>query len=232
MGIILDIIIIAICAFIVYRSYKKGVIKMALSLASGVVSFIVAKSFSGVFKDFLYDKFVLNSVSDGIEDSLMSMAESEDGVFNLAKMFEDMPDALKQIIDKFNVSGDKLGELCSGKTEAGAEVVEEVAEYIASPLATTISNVLAFAILFIGTFILFTLATFIIDKVFKLPILNGINKTLGIVVGVLKAVVFVFVAAVLLSLVATIFGNIDGFILNDLIESSLLMKLFYSISIF
>ena len=60
-----------------------------------------------------------------------------------------------------------------------------VGEYISDvwSIHEGISNILAFIIIYVLSYIAFSILTPIVDKCFKLPLIDGINKMLGFILG-------------------------------------------------
>ena len=65
---------------------------------------------------------------------------------------------------------------------------------------------IAFAALFFGALILLNLVCFVLDKVAKLPILNGTNKLLGFAFGVLEALMLGIVLAHISATLCSAYG--------------------------
>ncbi len=63
-------------------------------------------------------------------------------------------------------------------------------EFISDNLYTPeiVSNIFAFIIIYVASFVVFAVLIFMIDKCFKLPVLNQINKVLGFVLGAILSV--------------------------------------------
>ena len=64
----------------------------------------------------------------------------------------------------------------------------------------------------------------ILDGLSKLPILNGINKTLGAVLGILAACFLLAAITYILGVLVGVFGSTS--MLNQLVETSSLFRLF------
>lgn len=232
-SLVLDAVIIIICAFIIIRALKNGLIKSAMGMIKGILSFIAAYAFTPVLGDIIYKNFALEKISEGIRKTIESLSATESGTFNLAKMVEDMPSALKQIIDRYGASQGELEKMCGGITDGGEKVVSDVADYIAQPVADMISSAVAFIIIFIGVFIALTLIAIVLDAVFHLPLLNSANKLLGLVFGVAEAlIVAVFLSSVLAALF-TALGSVDSSLFGEHVaENSYVVKFFSSVDLF
>ena len=148
-------------------------------------------------------------------------------------MFKDMPDSLKQIIDRYAVDSGKLGEMCENVTEGTSDIVASVARYIAAPIADAVSSAVAFILIFIGVFLALSIVTFIIDAIFHLPVLNGVNKTLGLLFGAAEAVILAVLLSNVLATIITALGSVDPTLFGEhVIESSFIMKYIASVDLF
>ncbi len=191
-NLLLDVIIIAVMAASIIYGYKNGFVKSLMSLASGVVSVLVAYTFTPMLSTWLNAKYILGAISKGIAETFASAAKATgeaagEIVYDLTKMFENPQ--IKTIIERFGTS---MGEVegFTGEAEiVSYEMIESIATKVATPVANTVSTVLAFFILFIVATIVLKIATAVISGIFKLPVLKSMDKALGLVSGIIGAVV-------------------------------------------
>ena len=233
MGIVIDIIIVAVCALIIFRSARAGLVKSAMGLVKGIVSFIVAYAFTPQLSDFIYKNYALEHIANGIRDTIASVSKSGDGTYNLSKMFSDMPDAVGQIIDRYHANAGELSEMCGNVTAGSYETVSDLADYIAQPVADLLSGAAAFLGLLIGAFVVLSLVTLLLDAVFQLPILNGANRLLGLVFGIAAAGLFAVLFSSIAESVIIGLGSVDSNLFGQhVIESSYVMRFFSSVDLF
>ena len=233
MGTVIDIIIVAVSAVIIIRSARSGLIKSAMGLVKGIVSFIVAYAFTPKLADFIYKNFALRHIADGIRDTIASVSASGDGTYNLAKMFSDMPDSVAQIIDRYHANAGELGEMCGGVTDGSMETVSDLADYIAQPVADLLSGAAAFLGLFLAAFIVLSLVTLLLDAVFHLPVLNSANRLFGLVFGVAAAALFAFLFSSAAASIITGLGSVDSKLFGaHVVESSIVIRFFSSVDLF
>ena len=105
--------------------------------------------------------------------------------------------------------------------------VEQVSYAVADPIAGTIASIIVFIGLFLAAILVLRLLTWAIGAIFTLPVLRGVDKTLGLAFGVVSALLFVWifamVAAAALDAIASVApGTVDREILDD----SILLKFF------
>ena len=233
MGYVVDFIIVVIAVCVIINAWKKGFIQSVAGLVTGVVSFIAAYAFTPVLGDFIYKSFALDTLSAGIEKTIGSLSRTDAGKFDLSSMFSEMPDALKQIIERYSVDSDKLGEMCAGVTEGTEKTVEKLSEYIAAPIADTLSSAAAFIAIFVCSLIVLKLVVFVIDLIFKLPVLNSTNKTLGLLFGVCEALILAVLISSVSAAVITALGSVDPVTFGaQIVEDSYIMKTLSSLDLF
>ena len=233
MGYVVDLIIVVIAFCVIFNAWKKGFVKSVAGLVTGVVAFIAAYAFTPVLGEYIYKNFALETLSGGIAKTIGSLSRTDAGKFDLASMFQDMPDALKQIIERYSVNTEKFGEMCAGVTEGTEATAEKVSEYIAAPIADTLSSAAAFIAIFVAALIVLKLLVFLIDLIFKLPVLNSTNKTLGLLFGVGEALVLAVLISSVSAAVITALGSVDPEVFGaSVVERSYIMKVLSSIDLF
>lgn len=191
-NLLLDVIVIAVMAASIIYGYKNGFVKSLMSLASGVVAVFVAYTFTPMLSTWLNVKFILGAISKGIAETFASAAKAAgeaagEVVYDLTKMFENPQ--INTIIERFGSDSDSIKALTDGSEIVSYEIIESMATKVAGPVASTVSTVAAFFILFIASTLVLKIATAIIAGVFKLPVLKSMDKALGILSGVVGAVV-------------------------------------------
>ncbi len=226
-----DALLIIICLFVIFISVKRGFVRTILSLVSAVAAVLLSVVFTPTVSDFLYNKFVLKTITDGIAATVESLVT--DGTSRgIAEMFETMPEALSEILGRYGIT-DGMKEELIASANAGEATVQSISESIASPVATMISNVIAFVAVFIVSIIVLKIIILIIDVVFKLPGLDSVNKGAGLILGIILAAVVLFVysesAVQLVNALGALSPDIFG---EKVIEDTIIVKFFSEHNIF
>ncbi len=92
------------------------------------------------------------------------------------------------------------------------------------------SYAIAFATVFAVITIILNVLTMFISGIFKLPILNSLNKTLGLLLGCLKSFVFLFLLAAILQLAAPFMNDANSAVFSDeIIQNTFIFKHIYNI---
>lgn len=174
--------VIAVLALSGLYGYKKGFVHIVLSMVAMLVTVILAGLLtvpvSAMLKAAtpLYDS-IEESVSDIVTDNQIDLTTIE-------KL--KLPEQIEEII----VDG--------AETATGTFV-----EYLVPTVADMILKALTFFILIIVIYIIVRIVIMVFDFISKLPVINSINKTGGLVVGIVQGLIFVWIGC----LVVTAFGD-------------------------
>jgi len=227
MGIVLDIIIVVVMAILVITAYKAGFVKAIMGLVKSVAAFVASYAFAPTLGEWISEKFLIHRLSDGIAETIRSLSETAEGKYDLSAMTENMDSALQSIVTNYGVEKGKLAEVCRDIVEGTDAHVEKVADFIAGPVADRIAYSAAFGVIFIAVFIALSILTSLVDGIFRLPVLNSINKTFGLLLGVAQAAVFLFVCCTVGVTLIVALGSVDSAMFGtSAVENSLILSTF------
>lgn len=203
MGIILDVIIVAIIALNVYLCYKKGLVNLAVGLIAVVAAIILSVIFYKPVTNIIVEK-----------------TEFDETLQNT-------------IVETFTPEGAEGGQvryvgiLSYLETELGNAVNEtknEVVYETANAMAVKIINLIVFIVIFTGVRVALFALTFVADAITSLPILKQLDDVGGIIYGLVKALLIIYV---ILAVVSLIVGFTANTTISDAISSSFVTKFFY-----
>ena len=204
MGIILDIILVAIIALNVFICYKKGLVKLAVGLIAVLVSVILAvllyKPVSNIIiNNTELDEKIKSAITENFVNEEETTEETEDNGF--MKYIE------KYVEDPVN------------KTKN--EIVIEASGVI----ATKLIDIIAMVSIFIVARLVLILLTFVTDMITSLPILKQFNELGGILYGLIKASLIIYVLLAIAFFIVYTTGSTG---LADAIANSFITKFFYN----
>lgn len=214
MGIIFDIIIIAIMVLSIYLGYRKGLVKIAVKLCAFLIAIIVS---------LLFYKPVSNIIIENTElDEKIENTIIENGTKELDEDKEDQEQNNKENDETFleNVQG-YVDETI---TETQNELVKKAAKEISGRLI----NIIVIVGLFIITRLILILLVLISDVITNIPIIKQFNKLGGILYGIIRGLLLIYAILAIVFLVVSISGNSD---IIETIESSMLTKFMYESNI-
>ena len=230
LSIVLDVLILAVCGLVIFRAARSGFIKSVMGLLRGITAFIAAYAFTPMVGRFIKERFILGSLSGNISDTIRSLT-SGDGAKNVADLFREVPDALGQIIGRYGADAGEIGKAVGGVASREA-AIKTASDAIANPVAVTISNCIAFILIFAIVFLALVIVTAILDAVFHLPVLNGVNKAFGLIFGVAEALLFAWVISYVAAAAVRALGSVDPNTFGEqVIEKSYIMKFFLSFNL-
>lgn len=202
MGIILDLIILAIFILSVIFGYKKGLIKVIFNLCAFVISLIITLILytpvtNWIMKNTEFDENIKNTI---IENGIIEEADrtdSEEEQNYIQKYVNDV------VVDTTN------------------NVVEESAGIIAEKVVAIVVAIL----LFIVVRIIMILLKFVIGGIANLPIIKQFDKLGGTIYGILVGLLIIYIILAIMFFIVSI--NNNETILN-LINTSIISKVLYA----
>ncbi len=232
MSLFLDVVIVAVMLITVIVSYKRGFFKSVMSFASSLLAFFAAVFFTPYLSEFLCENVFMTGISAGIAETLGSLLSVSGNALSTEQLFNDMPEALTAIIDRFGVDLDAFTAQFSTSELASPETVAAMADYIARPIAEAISSVVSFFGIFLAALIILKIVTAVIGAVFELPVLKQLNSVLGLVFGILCAGLYAVIWSTLAVALVDALHSIDPVAFSrELIEDTFIVKIFSEIRI-
>lgn len=194
MGIIVDLIIIAIIVLSTFLAYRKGLIKLAIGLCSFVIAIVVT--------------FILYQPISNL-------------VINTTKIDETIENAIYEKANEMMQENKTENELTNQIIETTKnQMLPETARNLAINIVTGGVLIVLFLAIKIGLMFVSILS----DAISKLPIINQLNKTGGMIYGILRGILLIYV----ILLILTISGQIaPSNTINQGVDESFLGKAMY-----
>ncbi len=218
--ILLDIIVVIVMFWYIRSSAKKGFAKVVLELAAFFAAYFLASTFSGMIAGWTYDHFAGEKLVSNIETELNATAD--------ATLAEALPDYLVSGAQSLGIYDDIL----ASQRETAAETAIMLGENVARPVVTSIVRMVSSIIIFIILMFIFRLIIKVINKVFKLPIIHGLNVFLGGVLGVFKGGIVLLLACFAVSVIMMFSEGSFLIFTPENIESTFIFKYIYNINPF
>ena len=205
-GIIFDVIIVGIIALNVYLCYRKGLVNLAV----GLIAFVAA---------LILSVFLFKPVSNIIIDNTQFDENIESFIIdNFSAKTPDGEQVQVQYVSVWSYLEKYIGE-------AMGETQNELVADTAKTLSVKVINLVAFIGIFTIVRVALFALTFIADAITSLPILKQIDDLGGILYGLVKALIIVYVALAILFFVVGLTANAT---ISTAIESSFVTKFFYN----
>lgn len=203
-SITIDLLLIAVFAAAVHRSYKRGFVDAVSGLLSLVGAYIAAGMFGFVLRGFLYREVFSPLVTDAVGRALSDAAASvTTSLSDALASLQTQAERLTHIADGLGIRIPIDGALPQSVEDPAAlgVLTGELTASAAQPIAEALSSAAAFVILFAAAYVILRIVFGALDLVMHLPILRTLNRAAGGICGVLLGAGYAFLAARLLSLI-------------------------------
>lgn len=174
MGILVDIIIIALIVLSTFLAYRKGLVALAIKLCAVIIAVVATLLLYKPISNLIIDK---TNIDETVQNALFDKASES--------------------ISEGNDDNDVLGSvLVQAKNGALAQTTRD--------LSVQIVNICVIIILFFGIKFALRFVTAIANKVAKLPIINKLNKVGGIIYGLVRGFVIVYACLLLIGFIGKV----------------------------
>ena len=162
---------------VLYGHYK-GFIKLAVSAVALIITFATIHVAMPQVTDFLKNNTKIYSSFEQSMKDAMKLDENADS---------EEPSGQRSIIEGLELPKQLKDALLENNNNEVYKVlgVDTFTQYVASYLANSILNIVGFLVLFVVVFAALNILTVWLDLVARLPILSGINKIAGGLLGVI-----------------------------------------------
>lgn len=189
-------ILLVVFALFVIQGARKGLVRTAVSMVSFLLVMVAASWINPYIGEFIRER---TSWEEAIQERTSEMLE---------EMIEDQmePDMGQQeeIIGNLPLPEGMKDMLLKNNNEAGYQsmAAEGFADYVSSYLAYAVINGIAFVLSFAVTIFLIRLILYAVDILTDLPVLNGINRAGGIVLGAIQGLLWIWIILLVIALFA------------------------------
>ena len=163
--------------------YKRGFVRIVLSMVAMLVTFVLSAILTVPVSAMLA---AATPLDENIEESVSGLV-ADSGVVDKETIANlNLPEQIEEIL-----------------IEGAKEATNGFNEYIVSTVSDLILKAITFFVLIIVIYIIVRIVIFMLDFISKLPIINGINKTGGLAVGIAQGLLIVWIGC----LVVTAFSD-------------------------
>ncbi len=203
-AIIIDLALIVVIVATVLFYVRKGFMAGLLDLVGNLLSLILAWVVSGRVSPGLFENFFKEGLIEKMADAIQ-----QQGAAGVASVLDNLSGLLPQSLsEQLTVSLDQI--LNSG----APDIAQRIVDHIVTPLVVPLITVILFFATFILCKLVVSLLVAILTNVNRIPVLGGVNRTLGILVGLVAGVInVVLILCLLWAIVAITNSNLPG--LND-----------------
>ena len=214
----------AIFLISVIVGYVRGFLKIALSLAITIASIFLVVAITPHISGWIQES---TSISETVQSKLMEMFEMSSGTS--ADMLSTIETSREQQISV--IEGAKLPSVIQEMLleNNNNEVYEALGvtnfvDYIGAYITKLISDIIAFLVAWIAVTIIARVLMAVIGIIGKIPVIGGVNKIAGAVVGVGIGLIIVWILFILVTLLYN--TAVGQACMQDIAASQILTKLY------
>lgn len=221
-----DLVVVVAAAIFLWTGFKKGFFKSIVDLVIMIFSVLVPYLFAPSLSEYYYQNFVYSGLIGKINDILAQNGGLIDSAKNIAGLVSGIPN----IFYKSTFGGITINDILKALHSSGDK--SAVIEGLLKPSILHAITVVMFAVLSIITFTVLRILFKYAFKLPRIPIFGFIDSILGLCMGVLKFVVFMFIFVVAFKSVLLIVPKAD--LVNDVnfaIDESKVFKPIYNVNV-
>lgn len=179
MGVIVDIIVIAIIALSVFLGYRKGLIALAIQLCAVIIALVATLVLYKPISALIIDN---TSLDENIQNAIIEKAQN-----NNENNSQENTTQNNELANRDNIDGTEESNIIN--------IMPEVAKQI----SINIINIGVMLILYFGIKIALHFVTALANIVAKIPIIKQLNKLGGVIYGLLRGILLIYVVLLLIS---------------------------------
>lgn len=218
-SLIIDLVALSIIIVTIVISARKGFLSEIVSFIGWLVSAIVAKVFCTVVADYVYINFVKEKIYTSILNSLGERTASLSSSYS--DFFASLPESIQKLLGNSDLSN--LNTLFDDPSRSSETIALELSENVIGPIVMTLLTALAFILIFLICIFVVKLLAKLFIGVRKIPVIGSLNTFLGILIGIIKAVIVLYLLKMIAEFVLTSAGgNLFGISTVDFSKSYIL----------
>lgn len=188
LSIVIDFILIAVFIGGIIKGRRNGFVKMVLSIIATVVAILIAKEYCEPVALWIEENLIRSAAMHSITNVLE---------FKIGGTIEDAISAIPPyILNAAEYAGVEIESFVSGgiiTEETSATATQAIYSAIKEVAIIPAAKIVAFFVIYAILNALLSIGISFVDKIFKLPVLKGLNRLLGTIVGGIKGFFEMFI---------------------------------------
>ena len=212
----LAIVVLVILAGYALNGHRRGFIRTVFTLFSTIIALILTSWVSPVIsKELQKNEKVMGFVTEKVE-KVITFSEAGNKITDQVNFINKLP--LPAIMKHTLIENNT-------KDVYTAMAVDNFKDYISNSVARIIINAVVFLVIVLFITIGLALLCETLDIISKLPLINGLNKTAGLLAGLLHGIVVVWIGCIFLTILSSTQWGKSIF---ELINSSAFLSTVYN----
>lgn len=186
-----DLIFIGILLLGAFFGYRKGILRTVLNLVSGIIGIIIARLISPYITDFLLTTPLNAFINDTVYEKLR-LSEMPSGM--------DMS-VQNEYIASLPITDNMRQMLIDNNTNAfyNEYNINDFSAYVTEGITMLVIKTIAIILAFVLAFTIIRVFLSVTDLLTKIPIIKGVNKLLGAILGAINMYIVMWLFVLIIS---------------------------------
>lgn len=202
---LLDAVVILIFLLCVWIGHKRGFIKTVTGIVAFAAALAVSALLSGPVAELVYDKAAEPTIIEMVNTQFESTENS--AIECLDNAYQSLPDVVKNLLAQAGITD--VNELSIRMPMDGSGTMGHSVNAVVEPLLLPLIKAICSLLLFLIVYIVASIVLKVLNIVAKLPLLNQLNKALGLVGGIVSGALWALLAVTVIQVLAAT-GAADG----------------------
>ena len=220
MNYLLDLILILVIMFCIIFSMKKGFISVSKGLVSIILTVVLMSSMQPVLLGLIEGSALSDRIREMVSENVESVYEKENYSKDTKTSDVDTADKICESLGFPKFMEKSIKSTVYGLYDAKKNVLDVITEAV----TLMILKVLAMVFVFLMVRFLVFISVKLLALIFELPGLKTINKTLGAILGIVNAILIVYIVCAAVSLFIPAESRI---VFDEAVKKTYILKHFY-----
>ena len=216
---LLDAVVILIFLLCVFIGRKRGFIKTVAGIVAFLAALAVSMLLSGPVAGLVYDKAVEPSIVETVDTKLEETKGT--AIEQLDNAYQSLPNMVKNLLAQAGVTD--VNGLSDRLPTDGAETIGHSVNAVVEPLLLPLIKALCSLVLFFIAYIAASIVLRVLNIIAKLPLLKQLNKTLGLVGGIVSGALWALLAVTVIQVIAAT-GSADSTITLQTVSETVVVN--------
>lgn len=182
MSIFIDICLCLIFVFFVVWFSKNGFAFAVYKIGKTWLSMLCSIALGPYVASSLQEWFLLDSVTTGVNNTLVQFVENNPNGYNLSELFASLPDGFVAFLKHVGINLSELESIYGSSTDASSEILADISGRIAAPCAEALATLVGHIVCFVVALVFFAWIKFELRKR-RIAFLRYIDHVVGFVAG-------------------------------------------------
>lgn len=227
---VIDLIVLALIAVVIFAAYKKGFLRSVLSLVGFLIATVFSFTFGRMIAEGIFDSMVKPWLASTVESQVVAGANN-----NLAaavdNMYQNLPGYLSGPLDFLFGSKEQVISNIQNAMSGSSSTMTDAIVSLLKPMMVVLISILTVLVLFLLCMFALRVIDKLLIQVRRIPVIGTFDGLLGGIVGVFQACLWMVILVFLAKAVILLSSNGISWFNDEVIDSTILFKWLYHLDV-